>query len=226
MLNIILAEAALELVPKSIADHPAVIKNAERRGKRPSETLLDISLHYDAMKKLPSREKRGRPDIVHISLLNVLSSPANLEGLVRTYVHTINDQVIYMDPNIKLPRNYNRFVGLMEQLFKKSRVPPKGEKVLMYLKGQTLEGLLREIKPSKTFILSEKGHIERLEEVAEKLAQEGRPAVVIGGFQKGDFLSKHLEAADEVVSIYRTALDTWTAVSLIIHSYEVKKGIV
>ncbi|MEM4684334.1 MAG: 16S rRNA methyltransferase, partial [Thermosphaera sp.] len=63
-LRIVILEAGLELVPKSIANHPSILKNAARRGKKPSEVLLDVSIHYPAMKKLPDKLKRGRPDIV------------------------------------------------------------------------------------------------------------------------------------------------------------------
>jgi len=226
LLNVILAESALELVPKSILDHPAVTKNAERRGKKPGDTLLDISLHYEAMKKLPNFEKRGRPDIIHTTLLTILGSPANLEGLVRTYIHTINDQVVYIDPSVKIPRNYNRFVGLMEQLLKEGRVPPKGDLVLMYVKKQSLEGLLKEIKPTRTFMLSENGEKINISTLAKELCQENRPTVIIGGFQKGSFLKKHVELADKVYAVYGSPLDTWVIASMLLHGYEIEKGII
>mgnify|MGYP000265223576 CR=1 FL=1 len=225
MLNIVIAEAALELVPKSLVGHPAVTKNAERRGKKPGDTLLDISLHYEAMKKLPNFEKRGRPDIIHTTLLTILGAPANLEGLVRTYIHTINDYVIYLDPSIKIPRNYNRFVGLMEQLFKEGRVPPRGDLVLMYVKKLSLEGLLKEIKPTKTFFLSENGKRINAQSLAKELCKESRPAVVIGGFQKGEFSKRHLDLADETYAIYSSPLDAWIVASIILDAYGIERGL-
>jgi rRNA small subunit pseudouridine methyltransferase Nep1 len=88
------------------------------------------------MKKLEESEKRGRLDIVHFALLEALGSPLNREGLLQTYVHTINDYVITVNPETRLPRNYNRFVGLMEQLFESYRVPPTGQ-ILLKLEGKT-----------------------------------------------------------------------------------------
>jgi len=38
MLNLILVEAALEIVPPGIQHHPSVRRDAKRRGKRPGET--------------------------------------------------------------------------------------------------------------------------------------------------------------------------------------------
>jgi rRNA small subunit pseudouridine methyltransferase Nep1 len=129
MLHLVIAEAELELVPKAILDHPAVVNHARRRGKRPDEILLDSTYHHAAIKKLPDGERRGRPDIVHICLLNALESIASKEGKLRVYVHTRNDEVIYIRPETRIPRNYNRFVGLMESLFR-DRVVPRGLELL------------------------------------------------------------------------------------------------
>ncbi|RLE91418.1 MAG: 16S rRNA methyltransferase, partial [Thermoprotei archaeon] len=56
-LSIIFIDAALELVPKSLWSHPSVRATAARRGKKPGEILLDKSLHYHAMKRLPLSHK-------------------------------------------------------------------------------------------------------------------------------------------------------------------------
>jgi len=57
-LKIVLLEAALETVPPGIASHSAVARNATKRGKPPTEVLLDVSIHYPAMKRLPLKHKR------------------------------------------------------------------------------------------------------------------------------------------------------------------------
>ena len=150
-IKLVLAEAALETVPREIWGHPAVYKTAKRRGKTPASILLDRSLHHQAMKNLPEAEKRGRPDIVHVSLLEALSSPLNREGLLETYVHTIGDYAIFINPETRLPRNYNRFVGLIEQLFEIGRVPPEGEPLLT-LKPMSLRVLLEQIKPTRIIL--------------------------------------------------------------------------
>ncbi|MEM4363521.1 MAG: hypothetical protein QXT90_05715, partial [Candidatus Caldarchaeum sp.] len=85
-LFLLLVEAAVETVPEEIQNHPAVLKDAGRRGKKPSQVLLDRSYHHWAMKTLKDGQKRGRPDIVHFSLLEALGSPLNMKGLLETYV--------------------------------------------------------------------------------------------------------------------------------------------
>jgi rRNA small subunit pseudouridine methyltransferase Nep1 len=214
MINIVIGEAALETVPEEIADHPAVKKPAERRGKNPIGTLLDISYHYTAMKKLNNWDSRGRPDITFISLLNLLESPLNKEGRVRVYVHTLNNYALFIDPEINLPRNYSRFQGLMEQLFETGRVPPNGRPLITLGRG-TLKDLIAKIGPSRTFFMTEKGRITRGEEFGCKIVREERPAIVIGGFQKGEFSREELGLADERVSLYKDPLDAWIIASMV-----------
>ena len=50
MLSLIVAESALELVPKEIQQHNSVISHSKKLGKKPSEILLDNSWHFAAMK--------------------------------------------------------------------------------------------------------------------------------------------------------------------------------
>ncbi len=219
-LQIIIAEAALELIPKQIRKHPSIIKYAKKRGKNPKEILLDASYHHHAMKKLEEKWKRGRPDITHITLLHILGTPANLEGYIQTYVHTINDKVIYINPQTRLPRNYLRFTGLIEQLFIKGQVPPKTEKPLLKIQKQTLQQLLNKIKPTKTIILTTNGQKYTPWKIAKILANEQKPALIIGGFPHGTFKQQNLKLADIKATIYPKPLETWTVTALIIHAYE------
>jgi len=116
LLNFVLAESALELVPKEIRKQPAVSSDARRREKDSSEILLDRSFHHSAMAKLKDSEKRGRPDLVHGALLSVTGTPLYLEGKVRVYVHTYDDVVVEVLPKTRIPKSYLRFRGLMEQV--------------------------------------------------------------------------------------------------------------
>ena len=216
MINIVLADSALELVPKGLADHPSVKRMAERRGKEPLKTLLDISYHYTAMKGMDGWDRRGRPDIAFISLLNLLESPLNRESLLRVFVHTNQDYIISIDPKTKLPRNYARFCGLLEQLFEEGKVPPRG-RPLMTITNGTLAELVEQLSPSKTVLLTEKGRKWKLDSFAKKLVEEERPLIVIGGFQRGEFGKKALELADEKVSVYKEPLDAWIVASMVVH---------
>ena len=224
-INLILAESSLELVPRELWSHPAVWRNARRRGKKPGETLLEVSLHYPAMRRLAAREKRGRPDIVFVSLLEALGSPANAEGMLRVYVHTINDLVLYVDSKVRIPRDYRRFVGLMEQLLVEGRVPPGSDRPLLYVKNRTIRALIKEIRPEVTMVLWEKGERRSVVEVARRLRGKSI-AVIVGGFPHGDFDSETLELADIKVSIYPVPLETWCVVSRVISAFEHVEGVI
>ena len=133
MLSLILAEAALETVPKIIANHTSVIKHANKKGKSGQEILLDRSYHHRAMNKLEDAGKRGRPDLVHFALLEAMSTPLYQKGMLEIYVHTIIDKVIFFHGNIRLPKSYFRFEGLMEELFKYRQITSDTE-LLMEIK--------------------------------------------------------------------------------------------
>jgi rRNA small subunit pseudouridine methyltransferase Nep1 len=219
LLILILAESALETVPKGLWSHPAIRCHSKRRGKPPGRILLDRSYHHSAMKKLRENEKRGRPDIVHFALLEALGSPLNKERLIRVYVHTNNDHVITVNPEARLPRNYDRFVGLLEQLFELGRVSSV-EQILLKLERKTLSQLLEETESDYVMAFSRKGSPETLEETISRLLAKQRPAVIIGGFPHGHFSETTIRLADEVVCVDSDMLETWTLTSRVIYEYE------
>ena len=219
MLTLILAESSLETIPKSLWKHPSVIRHCERRGKHPEFVLLDRSYHHAAMKTLKDSEKRGRPDIVHFALLEALGSPLNKEGLLQVYVHTFSDYVITIAPETRLPRNYNRFIGLMEQLFEFEKIPPTG-KPLLALKKQRLPQLLQVVKPTYVLAFSRKRKIFTLEDAVSKLSNKEKPVAIVGGFPHGHFSEKTSGLVDETVAIDPEMLETWTVTSRLIYEYE------
>ncbi len=225
-LIIVIAEAALETIPPILQNHPIILKHARKRGKSPHEMLLDTSIHYPAMKeKLPEFYKRGRPDLIHITLLNILESPINRKGLLRVYVHTINDIVLFINPKIRLPKNYNRFIGLMEQLFEEGKVPPNSEYPLMMLKNLSLRDLLKKVSAKEPILLSEKGKRIRLRDLVRHIIRDNNP-VIIGGFQHGDFSEKTYSLTDKIYSVYEESLPTWIIASHLVTLYEDELNII
>ena len=219
MLILVLAEAALETVPKDLWSHPAVKRHSKRQTKPPKHLLLDRSLHHSAMRKLGENEKRGRPDITHFALLEALGSPLNKEGLLQVYVHTNQDYTITVNPKARLPRNYNRFIGLIEQLFQLGKVPSEGE-ALLKLENKTLQKLLNDAEADYVTVFSREGSPKTLQEAVSSLQAKRRPAVIIGGFPHGHFSKSTLQLADEVVSVDPEMLEAWTLTSRVIYEYE------
>jgi len=173
------------------------------------------------MNKLENNEKRGRPDIVHFALLEALGSPLNKEKLLTTYVHTTQDVTIQVNCETRLPRNYGRFVSLIEQLFEIRRVPPnENKKPLLTMKRQTFSQLIKEVKPSRLLALTRTGRPRTLQATISDLAKTDKACVVVGGFPKGHFTQIVTELADEVVCIDWEMLETWTVVSRVIYEFE------
>ncbi|MCS7144896.1 MAG: 16S rRNA methyltransferase [Archaeoglobaceae archaeon] len=206
----IFLEASLELVPAEIRNHSAVVSDAKRRRKKVSEILLDDSKHHSAMDRLKFREKRGRPDIVHQCLLLLLDSP--MRNNYEIYVHTIGGMLVKVASETRLPRNYNRFVGLVEELFKEKVIKGDG-KNLLEIVDLRLPAL---VKGKNVLLLSEKG---------EKFSSDilkGNLAICIGAFAHGDFFESTLKELGnfKAVSLGRESYSSLYVTSKILAEYE------
>lgn len=219
MLSLILAESALERVPKPLWSHPSVFKMAERLNKKPGHLLLDRSFHHKAMLRLKDAYRRGRPDIVHFCLLEALGTPLNRENLLRTYVHTIDNYVLYPSSDVRLPRNYDRFTGLIEQLYDSSKIL-KDDKILLELKRGSLQNIVDEVKPSYIIAFTRMGKSIPLHQTMRGLATQERPVVIIGAFPRGHFSEETRKISNELLSIDPESLEAWTVVSRVIYEYE------
>jgi len=213
MISFILAESELELVPEELLSHKAVVSSAKKRGKKPSEMLLDSNFHHNALKKVEDGERRGRPDISHIFLLVVLESVANKRGLIKNIViHTRNNDVIYVDPKTRIMRSYNRFVGLIEQLFTKPGTTDDKNQLLKLKRNLSLKKLIEEQHADKVIACTSTGekvdlykYLSEIERVCEK-----EILFIIGGFPKGDFKTDVKKLADDLISIYHEPLTAWS----------------
>ncbi len=203
MLKVLIAESALELVPLELWSHPQVKKHAKMWGRKPSDLLLDTAYHYAAMKSLEERYRRGRPDILHITLLNLLESPPNKKGLLRIYFHTREGKVFEVDPETRIPRNYRRFVGLMVKVLKKNGTE--------FIRPANLEEILDE---NNIWVLHEGGKEPR--RVPHNLL------AIVGGFQSGDFRETW---PGERISLAPFSLTTWSAVNELLCLFKSRSGL-
>ena len=223
----VLAESELEFIPPKLRGHQHVVRWAKRRGKKPGECLLIASKHHVAMqdKRLPERDRRGRPDIVHVTLLHVLDSPASRENALDVYVHTRHDRVIWFRGDVRLPRDQYRFIGLMEQVLKEGQAPPDSDEPLIEVLDVSVWDVLEANEVN--VLLSERGDlIEPVGYMAGLLdAGVERIGVVVGGFPKGDFSEEFYDRTDDVVRIYDESLDAWTVAARIVTAFELAAGI-
>lgn len=226
MLTLILAEAELELVPESIKMHPQVQRAAALRDRRAGRTLLDSSVHHEAMRIMHEHERRGRPDLVHFSLLLALDSALNQADGLRVVVHTRNDERLAVNPETRLMRNYPRFVGLMEKLFREG-VSPNAENPLLLLEpGWTLPRVVEHHKSGPVVCFQESGRpVEPGAFLAEKAQESPDLTVVLGCFPHGDFHVDPKSFASDVVSLGGPAMSVWTVEMEVLAHWERAKGV-
>jgi len=217
MPSLVIAESSLEIIPKNLRNHPSVVSHSKKIGKNPSEILLDNSWHFAAMKGIKNEIKRGRPDIIHMCLQNICSTPLYRQKKITIYIHTINDQVIFLGDDVRLPKSYHRFSGLIEKLFLDKSIEYDGKK-LLELESMNFPELIEEINPSTVVGFSTEGKQSSIEEIAKKLSDE--TCLVIGGFQKGHFSEDIKNNINEFYKIAHLSLEAHVIASRIIYEYE------
>ena len=216
-LSLILAESSLEIIPKEIQNHPSVISHSKKLGKSPSNILLDNSWHYAAMKGIQDENKRGRPDIVHFSMLEACSIPLYFEKKLTIYVHTLNDKVIKVGDDIHLPKSFHRFAGLIEKLFYEKIIESDGKK-LLEISDMSFSELIEKINPKNVVGLSCVGKSSSFCNVAKSLTNNS--CLVIGGFQKTHFSDSTVSKIDHLVSIGSNSLESHIVTARILYEYE------
>ncbi len=215
MLRLILADAELETIPENMRNDYTIKKMASKFHKDPSLMILDSNyMHTSIDKYFPGKStRRGRPDIVYIFLQMAMESILNKNGLLEIYVHTRNNLVISINPQVNLPKSYNRFIGLMEDLFKK-KVISNNDKVLLSIKSQNLIDFLESLD-GESILMSPKGKETSIHDIVQKRDIN----VIIGGFSEGDFLTD-LYKYFESYSIFGQELTIWSVGMEIISEYE------
>jgi rRNA small subunit pseudouridine methyltransferase Nep1 len=156
--------------------------------------ILDAYCHRDVMRSLPGASRRGRPDIVHTTLLLCQGSELNRQGRLRTYVHTRDDKVIEVGRDTDVHPNYIRFLQEMGSLLQGKEVPGYA------ISDIDLRTLVRRIGADLRVALSPSGDNVSLAQVFED-AGDGTVLAMIGAFPEGDFVSPVYELADVKISL-------------------------
>ena len=217
MVSLIISESSLELIPLELEDHPSVVSHARKLGKYPSDILLDNSWHFAAMKGIKNEIKRGRPDLVHFSILEATTIPLYLQNKLNLFVHTIDDKVIHFGKNVHLPKSYHRFEGVIEKLYQEKKIMAKNE-LLLEIKEQTFSELIDEINPSKIIGFSIEGELNSYEKIASQISDNS--CIVIGGFQKGHFSDSVQNTITDLFSIGNESFESHVIASRILYEYE------
>jgi rRNA small subunit pseudouridine methyltransferase Nep1 len=213
MLNVVLLECALELVPSELTSLKEIQQHASRRKKRPNELLLDQSAHGRAMTRLEDGERRGRPDITYLCLMTLLETPLCKQGGLGVFLHLQDGRVVEVNPDVRLPRNYDRFVGLMEQLLLNGRVPSEGSPLLR-VTGQSLSQLVTSLNKDgacSTILALEGGGRVTPDELGRMMSEPASPVILgVGAFPHGDL-------SPEIVALFKIRVELDTEVMMAWH---------
>jgi len=221
-LIMILVDCGLELIPNQIRNHPAVKNNINN--KLYSSQLLDNAIHHSAMKNLKNFQKRGRPDIAHICILNALGSPLNKSGYLDLFIHTANNKIFNIKPEIRINRNFNRFKGLMAKLLIDGQIKLAKNSSIIPFDGN-LKDLTERFNDAQVILFSSKGELVKNYRDLFSADLSKNYIVIIGGFQKGTFSSEILQLSDIIISISKNSLDASIVVNRIITYYELINNI-
>ena len=217
MISLILSESALELVPCELEEHPSVVSHAKKLGKYPSDILLDNSWHFAAMKGIKNEIKRGRPDLVHFSILEATTIPLYYQNKLNLFVHTIDNKVIHFGKNVHIPKSYHRFQGVIEKLFQEKKIMSKNE-LLLDMKEQTFSELIEEINPSSVIGFSTEGELSSYKKIASEITDNS--CIVLGGFQKGHFSDSVQNKITNLYSVGNESFECHVVTSRILYEYE------
>ncbi len=220
--NFLFFDAALEIIPKTFWKHKTIAKKTKKNTVPLDETLLDVSEHLSIVKQLKESHRRGRPDILHISLLQLLHHPLLYEfnKNIRIFVHTRNDIVFEVPHDWRIPINYYRFKRIIGQLLKYGTVPPKAESPILIAKKIPLQQLFQTLADD-TILLTSHGVYFDLKNDSTTFIQhfglkeeKKRITFCIGAFQRGQSPRPELKPLFHA-SIYHSSLPAWIVTSIL-----------
>ncbi|MHA2213670.1 MAG: 16S rRNA methyltransferase [Candidatus Thorarchaeota archaeon] len=231
MLHIVLLECAIELMPQELTGLKQIQKHAGRRGKKTSDLLLDQTYHGQAMTRLEDGEKRGRPDIAFLCLMTLLESPLCKAGQLSIHLHIQDGRVIKVNPDVRLPRNYDRFVGLIEQLLLRGRVPPEGEPLLQVIEldlSDLLTVLTKSTNESFSILAIKGGKQTTTQDLRALFPDEMSKPVVfgVGAFPHGGLLDSTKNLFSHHVELDMDVMMAWHVCAESLWMYSSKIGVI
>ncbi|CAM9684697.1 unnamed protein product [Chrysoparadoxa australica] len=166
-----------------------------------------------------------RPDIVHQELLALLDSPINKAGRMQVYVHTSKNVLLEISPQIRVPRTFKRFSGLMVQLLHKLKIraAKTNETLLKVVKNP----ITRHLPPgARIYALSSAGTLYNPLSFAAQLPEDQPVVFYIGAMASGQLTKEDHPEVEEVVSVSEYPLSGAAAISRLMGAIENSWGVV
>ena len=219
-----IAEAAMELVPQILRNHPSVRNHSKSTGRGINEIFLDVSYHHKAMveKNIDQWWKRGRPDIVHFDLVEALSTPLFKQKKLQVYVSTFDNNLVTISQDLRIPKNYSRFEGLMIGIFNKQK-NKNSPNLIEFQENVSFNDLIEKIvRPDRIIGFSVEGTKSKISDIMRNnvIDTTKHYCFVVGGFQRGHFSDTVTAACDVIYSISPFSLESHVVISRILYESE------
>ncbi len=187
--------------------------------------ILDQNFHAKILASLNDREKRGRPDVVHLALLDATSTPLFQDGFLGLFLRTRQGFAIQVKTGTRPPRTLQRFCGVMAKLLS-GKYGAEEERLFSIESNQSFEMLVKAQGVDRIISLSSLGLPFSLRDlVASETHEDGNTAWVIGGFAHGHFEKEVIQLSDLVASISKRTLPAHVVSARICYELEVHSNI-
>ncbi|KAI3428649.1 hypothetical protein D9Q98_007472 [Chlorella vulgaris] len=204
-----------------------VLENAQLEAAKVGKNyeLLNCDDHANFLRRHNKDPALFRPDICHQALLAILDSPLNKAGKLKAlYVHTAKNVLIQINPQVRLPRTFRRFCGLLVQLLQKLSIRATNgpDKLLKVVKGP----VTKYFPPGSHrigFSHSSKTLVSMHDWVLRPELAEGPLVFVVGAFAHGKIDDSYV---DEYISISQFPLSAAYALGRITNALEQKWSII
>lgn len=157
-------------------------------------------------------------------MLALLDSPLNKAGMLQVFIRTEQNVVIEVNPQLRMPRTFKRFAGLMAQLLSKYKI--RGEHspdfLLKIVKGPVENHF--PVGCPKIGLSVEGKLVDTDKFIIEKFPKDETIVIAIGAVSKGH-PGKEAPYVEEVIGVSGYPLSAACCCFKVTHAFENKWGV-
>mmetsp|Transcript_17118 Transcript_17118/g.25331 ORF Transcript_17118/g.25331 Transcript_17118/m.25331 type:complete len:231 (-) Transcript_17118:35-727(-) len=166
-----------------------------------------------------------RPDIVHQELMSLLDSPLNKAGKLQIYVSTTKGVLIEVSSELRIPRTFKRFSGLMVQLLHKLKI--KGTSTNVTLLKVIKNPISRHLPAgARIYGFSVVGTKYNPRLLAAKLPEDVPVVFYFGAMASGHITIEEHPEIEEMISVSEFSLSGALAINRVLGAVENEWGVV
>ncbi|KAG9411518.1 18S rRNA pseudouridine methyltransferase [Aphanomyces cochlioides] len=185
--------------------------------------LLNCDDHKGIHKKHNKDPSASRPDILHQELMALLDSPLNKAGYLKVFIRSAKGVLIQVSSQMRIPRTYKRFAGLMVQLLHALKIRSSDGKTTLL---KVIQNPVDAHFPAncKKYGCSVTGTLVDPWEFTTELPKE--PVVfVFGAMAHGHITKEMCPYIDEMIGLSEYPMSGAQAVSRLLNAFERHYGI-